>query len=287
MAFLRSGVCHGTCLRTCRANPSATAVRRRMAVILEPTVVAAALITSRRYALSRFLLEARNRARAPLSAPGLLRPLRRGAAPGGTPAAYAPGAPGPTLSEALRPIGLRFPSTRLRASSAVCSVVPPPRCSSSRPEHVGGSTPVTAGHSMRSAIHLCGTPCSMAGSRGSVRTSLRPVFRPFNTAIITALRLDATRLSRHLLTHVPRQPLRSDLRSFHEHHILLRLQAGRHRLRPCRPAFRLPSVTLRADCDGLYATDADRPSPSWNSTWTRRAATATQDFVASRPVVAP
>ncbi len=54
-------------------------------------------------------------------------------------------------------------------------------------------------HSMRSAIHLFGTPCSMAGSRVSVRTSLHPVFRPFNTAIITALRLDATRLSRHLL----------------------------------------------------------------------------------------
>ncbi len=70
---------------------------------------------------------------------------------------------------------------------------------------------------------------------------------------------------------MPRQPLRSDLRSFHEHHILPRLQAGRHRLRPCRPAFRLPSVTLRADCDGLYATDADRPPPSLNFTWTRGA----------------
>jgi len=64
MPYYRSGVCHGTCLRTCRANPSAPApplrsgssVRRRMAVILEPTVLAAALITSRRYALSRHLL---------------------------------------------------------------------------------------------------------------------------------------------------------------------------------------------------------------------------------------
>ena len=104
MPYYRSGVCHGTCLRTCRANPSAPApplrsgssVRRRMAVILEPTVLAAALITSRRYALSRFLLEARNRARAPLSAPS-------------------------SLSEALRPIGLRFPlALRLVATRIEC-----------------------------------------------------------------------------------------------------------------------------------------------------------------------
>jgi len=115
---------------------------------------------------------------------------------------------------------------------------------------------------MRSAIHLCGTPCSMAGSRGSVRTSLRPVFRPFNTAILTALRLDATRLSRHLLTHVPRQPLRSDLRSRHEHHIRPRLQAGRHRLRPCRPAFRLQESFGHAP-GGLRQSLRDRRSPPY------------------------
>ena len=172
MAFLRSGVCHGTCLRTCRANPSATAVRRRMAVILEPTVVAAALITSRRYALSRFLLEARNRARAPLSAPGLLRPLRRWAAPGGTPAAYAPGAPGPTLSEALRPTGLRFPST------GYAHRVPSVRSFHRRdvPPRVRNTSAVPlrhSQHSMRSAIPMrnAAFKCPF---RVSVRTSLRP-----------------------------------------------------------------------------------------------------------------
>lgn len=36
----------------------------------------------------------------------------------------------------------RFLSTRtLRGPSAVCSVVPPPRCSSGRPEHIVGSSP--------------------------------------------------------------------------------------------------------------------------------------------------
>ena len=53
------------------------------------------------------------------------------------------------------------------------------------------------------------------------------------------------------------------------------------------PAFRRPSDPLRADCDGLYATDADRPPPSLISTWTRRAATATRKLVAARPGVAP
>ena len=37
-------------------QPLRSSVRRRLAVILEPTVLAAALITSRRYALSRHLL---------------------------------------------------------------------------------------------------------------------------------------------------------------------------------------------------------------------------------------
>ena len=136
--------------------------------------------------------------------------------------------------------------------------------------------------------YLCGTRPSSVRS-GSPFVPLSAPARPLQGRSITALRLVATRLSRHLLTHVPRHPLRSDLRSFHEHHILLRLQAGRHRLRPYRPAFRRqsPSVRLRADCDGLYATDAARPTPSMNSTWTRRTATATQDFVAGRPGVAP
>jgi hypothetical protein len=56
-----------------------------------------------------------------------------------------------------------------------------PRASVSRAERVRLQHSATKDHSLRSAP-LFGTPCSMAGSRVSVRTSLRPVFRPFNTA---------------------------------------------------------------------------------------------------------
>jgi hypothetical protein len=166
-------------------------------VILEPTVLAAALITSRRYALSRFLLEARNRARAPLSAPGLLRPLRRGAAPGGTPAAYAPGAPGPTLSEALRPTGLRFPSTgyahRVPSVRSFHRRDVPPRVrnTSAVPLPSQPDTPCAP-------QYLCGTRPSSARS-GSPFVPLSAPARSLQGRSITALRLDATRLSRHLL----------------------------------------------------------------------------------------
>ena len=128
-------------------QPLRSSVRRRLAVILEPTVLAAALITSRRYALSRFLLEARNRARAPLSAPS-------------------------SLSEALRPTGLRFPSTGY--AHRVLSVrsfhrrdVPPSVRNTS-------AVPLRhSHHSMRSAIPMrnAAFKCPF---RVSVRTSLRP-----------------------------------------------------------------------------------------------------------------
>jgi hypothetical protein len=52
----------------------------------------------------------------------------------------------------------------------------------------------------------------------------------------------------------------SDLRSCHEHHIRPRLQAGRHRLRPCRPAFRLPPSFDHAP-GGLRRSLRDRRRP--------------------------
>ncbi len=110
---------------------------------------------------------------------------------------------------------------------------------------------------MRSAIHLCGTRPSSARS-GSPFVPLSAPARSLQGRSITALRLDATRLSRHLLTHVPRQPLRSDLRARHEHHSRLWLQAGRHRLRPCRTG--LPPSSGHAP-GGQRRSLRDRRSP--------------------------